>query len=154
MVMKSRSSLGKQTLLYTKYFVLNVYYACRGFPLGAGEGRTLQAVCGQADISITDTFSVLLIIVLSYYYYYNPSSQILSFQCSASAVADSHPSLCLPFSSSFSKFVFLPNSHLSLKCQPAQLLFVILSSISLVVYPSIHSSAHLGGGHPVDSKYL
>lgn len=69
LVMKSRFSLGKQTLLYTKYFVLNVYYACRGFPLWeqrAGEGVTLQAVCGRPDNSITDTFSALHSIVLYY----------------------------------------------------------------------------------------
>jgi len=61
-VMKSRPSFGRQTLLYTKSFVLNVYYACWGFPCEGDE----EAVCGQPHISITDTFSAFFSIVLYY----------------------------------------------------------------------------------------
>lgn len=56
-----------------KYFVLTVYYAWQGFPQQAGEGVTLQAVCGRPNNSITHTLSALHGIRLHHF-----SSQILA----------------------------------------------------------------------------
>lgn len=154
LVMKSRPSSGKQTLLCTKYPVLNVYYACRGFPLWeqrAGEGVTLQAVCGRPDNSITDTFSALHCITLYYFSSLWPNF-ILWLICPYIWLFV-HPSwhsfLCLPVLHSFwfihhsfvCPFWLNGQRHTLPVCQGSCHSASCLS-VHLSIRPSIHPSIH------------